>query len=153
MDGYWTSVRTHRLSRRVLLTSSKLGAAGLTAVAAGCGKSAPSSVAPAVTRGSGSPQTGGILNPEALYGTPPSLDPHQTSSTWAMQSVSRAVSRLFRFKTAADPKVGQDRDTESELGLSMESPDAVTWTVKMRTDAKFHNVAPVNGHPVEAEDV
>jgi ABC-type transport system substrate-binding protein len=28
-----------------------------------------------------------------------------------------------------------------------------TWTVKLRPDAKFFNIAPVNGHAVEAEDV
>ena len=42
---------------------------------------------------------------------------------------------------------------ENDLAISAESPDALTWTVKLRPDAKFHNVAPVNGHAFEAEDV
>ena len=37
--------------------------------------------------------------------------------------------------------------------MSAESPDAITWTVKLRPDAKFQDVAPVNGHAVEAEDI
>src|SRR5437762_587526 len=39
------------------------------------------------------------------------------------------------------------------LAVSAESPDAITWTLKLRTDVKWQNVAPVNGHPFEAEDV
>ena len=42
---------------------------------------------------------------------------------------------------------------ESELGVSAESPDAVTWTIRLRPDATFHDVPPVNGRAVEAEDV
>jgi len=67
--------------------------------------------------------------------------------------VGGAQSRIFRIKTGTDPKVYADHDIESDLGLSAESPDAVTWTIKLRPDAKFHNIAPVNGHPVEAEDI
>jgi peptide/nickel transport system substrate-binding protein len=46
-----------------------------------------------------------------------------------------------------------DKDIENDLGVGVESPDAITWTVKLRPDAKFHNVAPVNGRLVEAEDI
>jgi peptide/nickel transport system substrate-binding protein len=137
-----------------MIQSAALGA-GLAAASIACGRQgksgAPSSSPSAA--GGDTPRAGGTLNPEALYGNPPSLDPHQTSSTWTMQSASRVYSRLFRFKTGRDVKVGQDRDTESDLGLSLESPDAITWTVKLRPDVKFHNVAPVGGHAVEAEDV
>ncbi|HTE85319.1 MAG TPA: ABC transporter substrate-binding protein, partial [Dehalococcoidia bacterium] len=62
-------------------------------------------------------------------------------------------SRIFAFKTGLNPEAAADHDIEPDLGLSAESPDAVTWTIKLRPDAKFHNVAPVNGHPLEAEDV
>jgi peptide/nickel transport system substrate-binding protein len=41
----------------------------------------------------------------------------------------------------------------NDLALQSESPDAVTWTFKLRPQAKFHDVPPVNGHEVEAEDV
>ena len=39
-----------------------------------------------------------------------------------------------------------------DLGLSAESPDATTWTIKLRPDAKFHNVDPVNGHAVAGRE-
>jgi peptide/nickel transport system substrate-binding protein len=49
--------------------------------------------------------------------------------------------------------VAESKEPESDLAISAESPDALTWTVKLRPNAKFHNVAPVNGHAVQAEDV
>jgi peptide/nickel transport system substrate-binding protein len=67
--------------------------------------------------------------------------------------VGGVYSRLFRFKTAADPSVAESKEPESDLALSAESPDAITWTIKLRPNAKFHDVAPVNGHAVEAEDI
>jgi len=63
------------------------------------------------------------------------------------------MSGMFRFKLGVDPKVGLNHDLENELAVSAESPDAVNWTFKLRPDAKFHAVPPVNGHAVEAEDV
>ncbi len=57
------------------------------------------------------------------------------------------------YKTSTDPTTINDHVTIPDLGMSAESPDAITWTVKLRTDAKFQNVAPVNGHAVEAEDI
>jgi peptide/nickel transport system substrate-binding protein len=62
-------------------------------------------------------------------------------------------SRLLRFKTGADPSVAANHDVENDLAASIESPDALTWTIKLRPDATFHNVPPVNGHAVEAEDI
>ena len=68
-------------------------------------------------------------------------------------AIGGAYSRLFRFKTGTDPQESTNHDLENDVGISAESPDAVTWTVKLRNDAKFFNIAPVNGHPVEAEDI
>jgi peptide/nickel transport system substrate-binding protein len=154
MGTYWSDARTLRIGRRAVLRGFGAGAAGVAAAMSGCGgKTTPKPAQPAAQPSSSAPQYGGVLHPDALYGTPPTLDAHETSSTWAMQANSRILSRLLRFKSGPDPKVGANRDTESELATSLETPDAVTWTVKLRADAKFHNVAPVNGHAVEAEDV
>jgi peptide/nickel transport system substrate-binding protein len=150
-DNYWAGRRKRSLSRRAFVSAAVVGAAGITGACGG--RNGAKTAPPPASQASSTPQSGGILNPDALYGTPPSLDAHETSSTWAMQSNSRVMSRLLRFQTATDPKVGADRNTESELALSLETPDAITWTVKLRPDARFHNVPPVNGHAVEAEDV
>ena len=63
------------------------------------------------------------------------------------------MSRLFRFKAGWDVQASNNHDTEPDLGLSLESPDALTWTIKLRQGVKFQNIAPVNGHAVEPEDI
>jgi peptide/nickel transport system substrate-binding protein len=43
---------------------------------------------------------------------------------------------------------------EGDLAQSWEfSPDGLTMTLKLRPIAKFHDIPPVNGHEVEAEDI
>jgi peptide/nickel transport system substrate-binding protein len=155
-EGYWTSAR-RLLSRRRLLATSAVGTAGLANLLAACGRqSSPTQktgggAAPAAGA-TESPQTGGTFN-YYLVGNPPTLDPHRSTSGETMRPAGAVYSRLFRFKTAHDPKVAESKEIENDLAVSAESADAVTWTVKLRTDAKFHNVAPVNGHDVQAEDV
>jgi peptide/nickel transport system substrate-binding protein len=80
------------------------------------------------------------------------LDPQKLSA--APQVVVGGVySRVFRWKTSTDPKTIEDHSIENDLATSYEAPDASTWTIKLRPDVKFHNVAPVSGRPLEAEDV
>ncbi len=98
----------------------------------------------------GTPQPGGTLNVYVPSNNP--LDPQKVSAQ-PQRVVAGVYSRLFRFKTGLDPRAITDHDVENDLGVSVESPDAVTWTVKLRPDAKFADIAPVNGHPVEADDV
>jgi peptide/nickel transport system substrate-binding protein len=103
-----------------------------------------------LAQANGTPQAGGTLNFSLPYNPP--LDPQKVSAA-AQAGIGGVYSRLFRFKVGRDPNVSTDHDIENDLAISIESPDAVTWAVKLRPDAKFHNVAPVNGHAVEAEDV
>jgi peptide/nickel transport system substrate-binding protein len=157
-QNYWSKLSRSRLNRRRVLAAG--GAGALTAALAACGNKSggtsqstssgsnptQNNVAPA----SGSPVQGGTFTYFAAANS--ILDP-QKSSAGAQTVVGGVYSRLFRFQTGTDPKTFTDHNTENDLGVSIESPDALTWTVKMRPDAKFHNVAPVNGHAVEAEDV
>ena len=140
------------LRRRRVLTLGGAGAATLaTATSFGCAGRPKSSQQPAAQRSSaGQPQSGGTF--QAYFASNFPLDP-QKGSVGAQRAVSGVMSRVFAFKTGADPNVWANHDLENDLGVSAESPDAVTWTVKLRPDAKFHNVPPVNGHPVEAEDL
>jgi len=98
----------------------------------------------------GSPVPGGTLNVWVNYNAP--LDPQQTSGS-VHEVVSGVYSRVFKFKTTPDPQVSLDHVLENDLGLRAETPDGVTWTVTLRPDARFANIAPVNGHAVEAEDI
>jgi ABC-type transport system substrate-binding protein len=100
----------------------------------------------------GPPVKGGTLN-WYLSGNPPNLDPTQNVSTLSITPASAVYSRLFRYKASFDVLQSLNLETDPDVATSAESPDAVTWTIKLRPNAKFHNIAPVNGHPVEAEDV
>jgi peptide/nickel transport system substrate-binding protein len=141
-----------RLTRRRIVGAG--GAGALTAALAACGrKTTPVSSGSSAgqARGpAGSPVQGGTLNVWINYNAP--LDPQQTSGS-VHEVVSGVYSRIFKFKTTSDPQVSLDHVVENDLGLQAETPDGMTWTVKLRPDAKFTNAAPVNGHPLEAEDV
>jgi peptide/nickel transport system substrate-binding protein len=88
-----------------------------------------------------------------LTGNPNTLDPHMTVSINTSTPASAVMSRLFRFKTAWDIATANNKEIEPDLALSVEAADAATWTYKLRPDAKFQNIAPVNGRAVTADDV
>lgn len=147
--------RRRLLQRAVALGGGILAAQWLLA----CGRGAspqgqlPADVGRSATQAATeTPEPGGILT-VAHGNNPPTLDPHGTSSAYTHQLLTLAMSRLLAFKTAPDPRVGENREVEGDLALSVESPDAATWIVKLRPEARFHNVPPVSGRPVTAEDV
>jgi peptide/nickel transport system substrate-binding protein len=148
------SLNYRRMSRRRLVKSAAAGATALAgSTVLGCASSRSASV-PASSGASqaaqGAPQYGGILNVYWRDNLP--LDPQKVSAT-PQRAVGGVYSRLLRFKTGLDPNVITNHDVENDLAVSLESPDALTWTAKLRTDAHFHDVAPVSGHTVEADDV
>lgn len=147
-----------RYSRRRLLRSAALAGVGLSgAVAVACAGRGDGTARPVATGPSGQgaeepPQPGGIYN-SYEQANPPTLDPHRTSAVTTMRAVSPVMSRLLRFKSTQNVEASYNLETEGDLALSVESPDAVTWIIKLRPDARFHNVAPVDGRSVEAEDI
>jgi peptide/nickel transport system substrate-binding protein len=153
-ENYWKRANRTRLSRRNLIAASA-AASAVGALAAACGtgrKSSSSGTGSGATQASGGqPQPGGTFQYSDISN--PTLDPHTNGRYFTMKAVGGVMSRLLKYKTGADPKVADAHDIESDLALTVESPDAVTWTVKLRPDTKFHNVAPVNGRLVDSEDV
>ena len=143
---------TRAFSRRRLLEAAA-GASSALAVGAACGRNtATTKNVSGPLAGAGQPRQGGTFT-YYWNANPPALDP-QFFATGATTAFACAVMNgLFRFKTAPDPQVSLNHELENDLALSAESADAVTWAIRLRPDARFHNVAPVNGHPVEAEDV
>jgi len=150
--GYWQNLRTRQLTRRGLLAST---AAGLAVATAACSNQSSKQASPgdsAEVASNGPQQPGGTLTTSNRDNSP-TLDLHRTTSGYTKSAEGAILSRLLRYQTGLDVKVGEDHKVESDLATSWESPDATTWTVKLRPDAKFHNVAPVSGHAVEAEDI
>ncbi|HET9319234.1 MAG TPA: ABC transporter substrate-binding protein, partial [Bryobacteraceae bacterium] len=119
----------------------------------GCKTSKSRSQQSAAGPGSGTtPRLGGTFNTyitQNLAG----LDPQVSSAASQALLTSSVISNLFRFKTGTDPTAYLNWDPENDLASGIESPDGQTWTIKLRPNARFHDVPPVNGHPVEAEDI
>jgi peptide/nickel transport system substrate-binding protein len=156
--GYWSETRQRRLTRRHLLVAGGTGAAMVSLMAAGCGGQKGSQsgsergASASGTQAAETPQSGGVYNYYQI-GNPPTLDSYRTTSNLTHRLSGAVYNRLFRFKAAHDPSVTESKEVENDLALASESPDALTWTIKLRPDARFHNIAPVNGHSVEAEDI
>jgi peptide/nickel transport system substrate-binding protein len=151
----WSRRGPRALKRRALFGGLATGAAACGALfAAGCASNQGSrpSAASQPARPSGVPKSGGILTTTNRDNSP-TLDTDRTTSGYTKATSSAILSRLLQYQTGTDFHVGENKITAPDLALTAESPDAVTWTLKLRPGVKFHNIAPVNGHAVEAEDI
>jgi peptide/nickel transport system substrate-binding protein len=146
VDGH--GPRSHRLARRRLLAAggASIGAAAFAA----CRGSAPKSTKVGNSPG-GAPHRGGTLHWNQTT-VPPSLDPFRTTSIGTQQLASLVYSRLFKYQAGKgiDPTA---YTPAPELAAGYEAPDPATWTFKLRSDVKWHNVAPTNGRALSAADV
>jgi len=107
-----------------------VGAGGLGLAMLGCGKKAQQGTGSSGPRATGTPVQGGTLNVPASANAN-TLDPHATSVNITTTQVSYVLSRLLRFKTGPDPAVAGNWEMENDLAANVESPDGVTWTVKL----------------------
>jgi len=166
MSDYWGRFWERRRTRRRLLSEAAtlgVGAAGL--AIAGCGDddgsagaptAAPTQPGAAATPTPGDPyanaKRGGTLRLFAS-GDPPSIDPYGNLSFLTKTYSAYVYSRLFKYNAAPGVRT-IDLTPVGDLAASAESsPDGLTWMVKLRPNAKFHDVAPVNGRAVTTEDV
>src|SRR6266581_628197 len=152
--SYWeTTSSPQRLTRRRLVIA---GGAAAAAFAASCGSRSGQGGAASPAAGgqpsAGTPQPGGTLTVTQTT-NPPTLDAQRTTSFYGLLQSSAVYSRLLQWKSGPTSDVIENHDVAPELATSFESSDAVTWTVKLRPDAKYQNIPPVNGHAVEAEDI
>lgn len=132
-----------RVSRRRALAAGAVGAAGVAALAvAGCGSGRRTwvgeTIAPQPLRG-GTLRTGTTL--PLSYG----LDPH------AEQGTGLAIfPRVFGYMLHVDPA---DDSIRYDQGETLEQPDATTYIVRLRDGVRYHDLPPVNGRIVTADDV
>jgi peptide/nickel transport system substrate-binding protein len=153
---YWETILRGRLSRRRTLTivGGGVAAAALSAAcgggdsSGGGGDKASLLTKPADT--SKQARRGGTLKRSA-GSDPAGLDPHGGGATVATY-YEIAYARLFNY-TPGLLKPSQD-EIEGAHAESWEwSPDHLTLTAKLRQNVKFHNLTPVNGRVVDAEDI
>ena len=86
-------------------------------------------------------------------GDPPSLDPYHTTSYLMDRASATTYDRLVRFaeKAGVDP---YNNPMIPGLAESWQvSDDFLTYTFHLRKGVKFHNLPPVNGREMDAEDV
>ena len=86
-------------------------------------------------------------------GDPPTLDPYGNLSFLTKGIANYTYSRLYKYKTGAGIEPLGVKPIPDIAQSAEASADGLTWTVKLRPDVKFHNIAPVNGRQVTTDDV
>jgi peptide/nickel transport system substrate-binding protein len=159
--GYWQSALKKRLNRRRTLIASG-GLLASAAFVAACGGDDDSeggtTGGPKDTSGllakpvdtTGQAKRGGTLKYFRTSDSP-SLDPHQ-NYTALVPFYEIVVGRLVGFKPG---HLGpSSNEPAGDMAESWEiSPDKTTVTFKLRPGVTWHNIAPVNGRPLDTEDV
>ncbi len=155
---YWDKITANRISRRRALQMAGIGGASAGAIyIVGCGGDdnggdGTPSAGNTPGGGGGKPKPGGTFRGSLSLVL--GKDPHKSASFLVHALASYSYSRLLRFKTV-EGELGQDEwyTTEPEAAASVENPDPLTYTFTLRDDVKFHNLPPVNGRALNADDV
>lgn len=136
-------------------TSAPVAATAPAAKPAGAATSAPAAAAPttAAQVAGPPPKDGGSFRFNIWTDNPPSMDPYLNVSFRVQEFAAFFYSRLLMSKKG--PGIpGQAYIMEGDLAESWKpSEDGKTWTFTLRPDAKWQNLAPMNGRPVTAQDV
>ena len=99
------------------------------------------------------PKRGGVLTRASAW-DPPVLDPRLTNSVGLFQVATLTNNRLLRYPFADEAQGSADLTLTGDLAESWEgSADFQTWTFKIRQGVKWHNLPPVNGRALVAEDI
>jgi peptide/nickel transport system substrate-binding protein len=146
------------MKRRDFLKRAGWGSVGVTGFIMGASGSRalahPPSPYPAWTPASDkSPKRGGVLT-RATAWDPPVLDPRLTNSVGLFQMATLVYNRLLRYPFADEAKDNKDLTLKGDLAESWEgSTDFKTWTFKLRQGVKWHNVPPLKGRELVADDI
>ncbi|HLB24008.1 MAG TPA: ABC transporter substrate-binding protein [Dehalococcoidia bacterium] len=135
--GYWSKRMPARISRRRALASGLSLTAGAATWAA-CGGGDGTPPADAGPRRGGTLRTGTTA---AFSG----LDPQTETGTGLA-----ITARLYGYLLHVDPR---DDSIIYDQAAQVEQPDATTFVFKLRPGIEFHDVEPVHGRTLSAEDV
>ena len=82
------------------------------------------------------------------------LDPRLTNSVGLSQIATLVYNRLLRYPFTDEAKGNADLTLKGDLAESWEgSADFKTWTFKLRQGVKWHNVPPLKGRELVADDI
>src|SRR5262245_43865973 len=146
------------MKRRDFLRRAGWGSVGVTGLIIGASRSRalahPPSPHPAWMPPSDKPpKRGGVLTRASAW-DPPVLDPRLTNSVGLFQMATLTYNRLLRYPFADEAKDNKDLTLKGDLAESWEgSDDFKTWTFKLRQGVKWHNVPPLKGRELVAEDI
>lgn len=162
MNNYWERVSRSRMRRRRLITGGAglaLGSVSLSLL--GCGSDGDGSSttggsqtgsgtstgadATGATAASGEPKQGGTYGD--TYTSSDTLNILTNASEYAAFGGQYVYDHLITTRT------NENGPFVLEAAEGLEQPDEVTLTFKLRQGMKFHNIEPVNGREVTAEDV
>ncbi len=116
-------------------------------------QAAPAAAKPAEQAKPAAVKEGGVFRAHAWTEDPPTLDPYLNVSFRSQEFAAFFYSRLLMSKKG--PGIpAQAYVMEGDLAESWKvADDGVTYTFNLRPDAKWHNLPPMNGRPVTAQDV
>ena len=157
---YWRRFWRRRLSRRRMLQAAALGGAGLAAAAVvGCAEeekeATPAALASPTVAASPTPYvyepaayTGGTLRlPGYEAFVFDTLDPHQTEFGPVYSSHSAVFSKILRYEDIERGVIVPD------LAEAMpETPDPLTYIIRLRRGVRFHQPSAVLGGSASAEE-
>src|SRR5881296_513866 len=99
------------------------------------------------------PKRGGLLTRASAW-DPPVLDPRLTNSVGLFQMATLTYNRLLRYPFADEARDNKDLTLKGDLAEAWEgSADFKTWTFKLRQGVKWHNVPPLKGRELVADDI
>jgi peptide/nickel transport system substrate-binding protein len=157
---YW---QRRRISRRRLLGGAAVGVVGFgLAGCAGPAATAPTAAPAGVPAGAAPAATaqptvaaakrGGTLK-LSFSTTARNLDPHGPGGlSWGSNGPYICYSQLLTYKWGPEIKAPSYIPT-GDLAESWDQPDETTYVFKLRPGVKWHNLPPVNGRELVAEDV
>ncbi len=156
---FWNKYTSTRVSRRRALQVAGATGIGAGAIALiGCssdsdgGDKTPGGESTPSGAGGGTPKLGGTL--QGTVSLVLGKDPHKAATFLTHALASYSYSRLMRFKTAPGDLAQTDWYTPvPEVASKVENPDPLTYIFTLRGDVKFHNLPPVNGRLLNADDV
>jgi peptide/nickel transport system substrate-binding protein len=134
--------------------TSAPAAAATSAPAAAANPTTGAAVQPAPpTPSSATAKDGGTFKFSQWTGDPPGLDPYTNVSYRPQEFAAFHYSRLLMSKKG--PGIGgQAYIMDGDLAESWKpSEDGKTWTFNLRQNAKWHNLPPMNGRLLTAQDV